>query len=160
MTPDRSPLSSAVDRLAEGLACGQRDISDDQIRDGLIAFPDLIRLGNEQGLLHGEWKVWRHCRDSRGIARLQRRQSARGGRGHPRLFGQGAGAALPPANAGENAMTVPVGMRPENMAISQALFAAQLPWRVDVVHWDDLTGAFRNITSDTAVPFEVQRGVV
>lgn len=36
MTLDISPLSNAVDRLAEGLARYQRDTSDDQIRDGLI----------------------------------------------------------------------------------------------------------------------------
>jgi nucleotidyltransferase substrate binding protein (TIGR01987 family) len=98
MTLDISTLSSAVDRLAEGLARYELDTSDDQIRDGLIqrfeftyelchkmlrrylmaaapspdtieqlAFPDLIRVGNEQGLLHSEWKVWRHYRDIRNI---------------------------------------------------------------------------------------------
>ena len=36
MSLDISPLSNAVDRLAEGLARYQRDTSDDQIRDGLI----------------------------------------------------------------------------------------------------------------------------
>lgn len=36
MTLDISPLSNAVDRLAEGLARYSRDTSDDQIRDGLI----------------------------------------------------------------------------------------------------------------------------
>lgn len=98
MTLDISTLSSAVDRLAEGLARYELDTTDDQIRDGLIQrfeftyelchkmlkrylmaaspspdtieplpFPELIRMGNEQGLLLSEWKVWRHYRDIRNI---------------------------------------------------------------------------------------------
>ena len=31
------------------------------------AFSDLIRIGNEQGLLKSEWKVWRYFRDIRNI---------------------------------------------------------------------------------------------
>lgn len=31
------------------------------------AFADLIRIGNEQGLVQGEWKVWRYFRDIRNI---------------------------------------------------------------------------------------------
>ena len=31
------------------------------------AFSDLIRMGNEQGLLQSEWKIWRYFRDIRNI---------------------------------------------------------------------------------------------
>ena len=31
------------------------------------AFSDLIRMGNEQGLLKSEWKIWRYFRDIRNI---------------------------------------------------------------------------------------------
>lgn len=93
---DLSPLERAIARLDEGWARYQRDISDTQIRDGLIhrlkftfeisrkmlkrylefaaatpaqydemAFPDLIRSGNEQGLLRGTWPDWKHYRDMR-----------------------------------------------------------------------------------------------
>jgi nucleotidyltransferase substrate binding protein (TIGR01987 family) len=86
----------AVDRLREGLDRYQRDISDTQIRDGLIQrfeftyelshkmlkryleatsaspdqydampFADLIRSGNEQGLLLGDWPRWRIYREMR-----------------------------------------------------------------------------------------------
>lgn len=44
--------------------------------------------------------------------------------------------------------------------LREALIASDLPWRVDVVHWDDLTDAFRKIVSDTAVAFAVERVVV
>lgn len=98
MPIDISPLSKAVDRLAEGLARYLQDTTDDQIRDGLIqrfeftyelshkmlkryleeiaptpetidqaSFQDLIRMGNEQGLLKSEWRVWRGFRDIRNI---------------------------------------------------------------------------------------------
>lgn len=93
---DLTPLSNAVDRLSEGLARYLRDVSDTQIRDGLIQrfeftyelshkllkrylesvspspdeydaadFQYLIRSGNEQGLLLGDWPVWRKYRDMR-----------------------------------------------------------------------------------------------
>lgn len=94
---DISAFEKAIDRLHEGLARYQRDISDTQIRDGLIQrfefsyelshkmlkrylefvsptpeqydsmpFQDLIRSGNEQGLLKGEWTDWKTYRDMRG----------------------------------------------------------------------------------------------
>ena len=93
---DLTPLSSAVARLSEGLERYLRDVSDTQIRDGLIQrfeftyelshkmlkrflssvsaspgeyeaadFHYLIRSGNEQGLLLGDWSVWRTYRDMR-----------------------------------------------------------------------------------------------
>jgi len=93
---DPTPLSNAVARLAEGLERYLRDVSDTQIRDGLIQrfeftyelshrmlkrflesvsaspgeydaadFQYLIRSGNEQGLLLGDWSVWRTYRDMR-----------------------------------------------------------------------------------------------
>ena len=96
MPLDISSLENAITRLTEGLARYQRDISDEQIRDGLIQrfeftyelshkmlkryleaisaspeqfdampFADLIRTGNEQGLLQGEWPQWRGYRDMR-----------------------------------------------------------------------------------------------
>lgn len=93
---DLTPLSNAVTRLREGLERYQRDISDTQVRDGLIQrfeftyeishkmlkrylevtsaspeqfdampFQDLIRSGNEQGLLLGDWPKWRTYRAMR-----------------------------------------------------------------------------------------------
>ncbi len=96
MTLDLSSLEKAIDRLREGLDRYQLDITDTQIRDGLIQrfeftyelshkmlkryleatsasprqydampFQDLIRSGNEQGLLLGDWLRWRTYRDMR-----------------------------------------------------------------------------------------------
>jgi len=93
---DIRSFAMAVDRLREGLDRYQRDISDTQIRDGLIQrfeftyelshkmlkryleatsaspdqydampFADLIRSGNEQGLLLGDWPRWRIYREMR-----------------------------------------------------------------------------------------------
>lgn len=94
--PDLSPLDRAIQRLNEGWIRYQQDISDTQIRDGLIqrfeftyeishrmlkryleatsanpaefddmAFQDLIRTGNERGLLLSSWPQWRTYRDMR-----------------------------------------------------------------------------------------------
>jgi nucleotidyltransferase substrate binding protein (TIGR01987 family) len=85
-----------VNRLTEGLARYEKDITDTQIRDGLIqrfefsyeishkmlkrhleavsptpeqfdamAFADLIRSANEQGLLLGDWSAWKIYREMR-----------------------------------------------------------------------------------------------
>lgn len=93
---DLSPLDRALDRLNEGLLRYQQNISDTQIRDGLIQrfectwelshkmlrrylkltsptpdqydemiFQDLIRSGNEQGLLLGAWPDWKRYREMR-----------------------------------------------------------------------------------------------
>ena len=93
---DLSPLERAINRLDEGWARYQRDVSDLQIRDGLIqrfeftyeishkmlkryleftsatptqydamSYADLIRSGNEQGLLLGIWPDWKRHRDIR-----------------------------------------------------------------------------------------------
>jgi nucleotidyltransferase substrate binding protein (TIGR01987 family) len=93
---DLSPLSKALQRLAEGLARYRGDTGDTQIRDGLIQrfeftyeishkmlkrflesaaasqtafdampFADLIRTGNEQGLLLGNWSDWKRYREMR-----------------------------------------------------------------------------------------------
>ncbi|MGA9070152.1 MAG: nucleotidyltransferase substrate binding protein [Terracidiphilus sp.] len=93
---DLTPLSKALQRLAEGLARYQTDTSDTQIRDGLIQrfeftyeishkmlkrylesasanlveidsmpFAGLIRTGNEQGLLLGNWTDWKRYREMR-----------------------------------------------------------------------------------------------
>lgn len=98
MTLDISPLDKALARLDEGLARYRLDVSDTQIRDGLIQrfeftyelshkmlkryleavsptpaqydgmpFQDLIRTGNEQGLLRGDWPAWRQYREMRGM---------------------------------------------------------------------------------------------
>ncbi|MFZ9858164.1 MAG: HI0074 family nucleotidyltransferase substrate-binding subunit [Roseiflexaceae bacterium] len=95
-TLDISPLARAIQRLDEEWQRYQRNISDTQIRDGLIqrfefiyeishkmikryleftsptpshfdtmSFADLIRSGNEQGLLLGTWPDWRRYRDMR-----------------------------------------------------------------------------------------------
>jgi nucleotidyltransferase substrate binding protein (TIGR01987 family) len=95
-TLDLTPLSSALQRLAEGLARYGADTADTQIRDGLIQrfeftyeishkmlkrylestapnpaafdaapFADLIRSGNEQGLLLGSWTDWKRYREMR-----------------------------------------------------------------------------------------------
>jgi nucleotidyltransferase substrate binding protein (TIGR01987 family) len=97
MTLDISPLDKAIARLDEGLARYRLDVSDTQIRDGLIQrfeftyelshkmlkryleavsptpaqydgmpFQDLIRTGNEQGLLRSDWPAWRQYREMRG----------------------------------------------------------------------------------------------
>ena len=94
---DLGPLERAVARLGEGLVRYEKDISDAEIRDGLIqrfaftyeishkmlkrflemtspspaefdamTFQDLIRTGNERGILRGDWTVWRTYRDMRG----------------------------------------------------------------------------------------------
>lgn len=91
-----NPLENALNRLTEGLARFEQDVTDTQIRDGLIqrfefsyeishkmlkryletvspspeqfdamAFSDLIRSGNEQGLLLGDWTKWRGYREMR-----------------------------------------------------------------------------------------------
>lgn len=96
---DLGPLERAVARLGEGLVRYEKDISDAQIRDGLIqrfeftyeishkmlkrflemtspspakfdamTFQDLIRSGNERGILRGDWTAWRTYRDMRGQA--------------------------------------------------------------------------------------------
>lgn len=93
---DITPLKNALFRLEEGLTRYQSDITDLQIRDGLIqrfeftyelshkmlkryleataanpeefdtmTFQDLIRTGNEKGLLLGDWTDWRRYRDMR-----------------------------------------------------------------------------------------------
>lgn len=79
---DLSPFSNAVDRLDEGIARYEADTTDTQIRDGLIQrylemasatpaqfdgmpFQDVIRSGNEQGLLLSDWPRWRVVRDIR-----------------------------------------------------------------------------------------------
>lgn len=96
MTLDISSFDKALARLREGLARYEQDVSDTQIRDGLIQrfeftyeishktlkryleatsptpeqfdlmpFQDLIRSGNEQDLLLGDWSRWRTYRDMR-----------------------------------------------------------------------------------------------
>ena len=91
-----APLENAVSRLTEGFARYEKDITDTQIRDGLIqrfefsyeishkmlkrhleavsptpeqfdamAFADLIRSANEQGLLLGDWSAWKIYREMR-----------------------------------------------------------------------------------------------
>lgn len=96
MTLDITPLKNAISRLDEGWARYQQNITDTQIRDGLVLrlkilyqishkmlkryleqsaaspeqfdtmpFADLIRSANEQGLLLGDWPVWRSYRDMR-----------------------------------------------------------------------------------------------
>jgi nucleotidyltransferase substrate binding protein (TIGR01987 family) len=93
---DLTSLERAIQRLDEGWLRYQQDISDTQIRDGLIQrfeftyeishkmlkrhlemtspspalfdgmnFSDLIRSGNERGLLLGNWPQWRTYRDMR-----------------------------------------------------------------------------------------------
>jgi nucleotidyltransferase substrate binding protein (TIGR01987 family) len=95
---DLTPLSKALERLAEGQARYQSDTGDAQIRDGLIQrfeftyeishkmlkrslesaaanpaafdampFADLIRSGNEQGLLLGDWTDWKRYREMRSL---------------------------------------------------------------------------------------------
>lgn len=97
---DITPLKNAVVRLDEGLVRYELDISDLQIRDGLIqrfeftyelshkmlkryleqtspnpaefdgmSFQDLIRTGNEKGLLLGNWTDWRRYREMRSRTR-------------------------------------------------------------------------------------------
>lgn len=96
MTLDISSFENAIARLDEGLARYRRDITDTQIRDGLIQrfeftyelshkmlkrylertsptphvfdsmpFQDLIRSGNEQGLLLNDWSRWKIYREMR-----------------------------------------------------------------------------------------------
>jgi len=94
--PDISAFEKAIQRLDEGFQRYDKDVTDTQIRDGLIQrfeftyelshkmlkrylefasatpaqydampFQDLIRSGNEQGLLLGEWPHWKQYRDMR-----------------------------------------------------------------------------------------------
>ncbi len=93
---DTRSLHNALNRLTEGYTRYLKDISDTQIRDGLIQrfeftyeishkllkrylemvapnpevydampFADLIRSGNEQGLLLSDWPQWRVFREMR-----------------------------------------------------------------------------------------------
>lgn len=96
MALNLSPLQNAVARLREGLVRYRQDVTDTQIRDGLIQrfeftyelshkmlkrflattsanpgefdempFADLIRTGNQRGLLQGDWPAWRTYREMR-----------------------------------------------------------------------------------------------
>jgi len=96
MNLDISAFENAVSRLQEGLERYHQQVTDIQIRDGLIqrfeftyelayktlkryleeaaanpqeidemAFQDLVRTANEQGLLRGNWPVWRRYREMR-----------------------------------------------------------------------------------------------
>ncbi len=96
MNLDLTSFSKAVERLSEGLIRYRQEVTDTQIRDGLIQrfeftyeishkmlkrylelssatpeqydkmpFADLIRSGNEQGLLLGTWLEWRVYREMR-----------------------------------------------------------------------------------------------
>jgi nucleotidyltransferase substrate binding protein (TIGR01987 family) len=96
MALDISTLEQTISRLEEGLVRYRRDITDLQIRDGLIQrfelayelshkilkrylasvsaspaeydqfpFQDLIRKGNELGLLRSPWPRWRTFRELR-----------------------------------------------------------------------------------------------
>ncbi len=96
MKLDISALENAISRLKEGLERYKRDITDIQIRDGLIQrfeftyelshkilqrylesisptpgqydampFEQLIRSGNEKGILSGDWACWRTYRQMR-----------------------------------------------------------------------------------------------
>jgi nucleotidyltransferase substrate binding protein (TIGR01987 family) len=100
-TIDLNPLERSLARLREGWARYHSDLSDQQIRDGLIqrfeftyelshrvlkrhlqlsspdpeffdriSFQDLIRLGNERGLLIGDWPAWRRYREMRSRSSL------------------------------------------------------------------------------------------
>ncbi|MDO5650898.1 MAG: nucleotidyltransferase substrate binding protein [Moraxella sp.] len=93
-----TPLVRAIGRLSEGLARYRLDVSDEQIRDGLIqrfeftyelshktlkrylqstspspqefdgmAFAQLIRMANKQGLLKGDWTDWQAYREARNL---------------------------------------------------------------------------------------------
>jgi nucleotidyltransferase substrate binding protein (TIGR01987 family) len=96
MILELSSFDNAILRLDEGIQRYQKDITDTQIRDGLIqrfeftyelshkmlkrflestspspanidemAFQDLIRTGNEQGLLLSDWTQWKKHREMR-----------------------------------------------------------------------------------------------
>ena len=96
MILELSSFDNAILRLDEGIQRYQKDITDTQIRDGLIqrfeftyelshkmlkrflestspspanidelAFQDLIRTGNEQGLLLSDWTHWKKYREMR-----------------------------------------------------------------------------------------------
>lgn len=96
MALNLAPLQNAVARLREGMVRYRQDVTDTQIRDGLIQrfeftyevshkmlkrflaatsanpgefdempFADLIRTGNQRGLLRGDWPVWRSYREMR-----------------------------------------------------------------------------------------------
>lgn len=94
--PEIAPFERSIQRLEEGLTRYRADVTDTQVRDGLIQrfeftyelghktlkryleytsanpeqfdempFQDLIRTGNEQGLLLGDWPNWRGFREMR-----------------------------------------------------------------------------------------------
>src|SRR5581483_7400181 len=86
MPLDPTPLRNAVQRLREGLARHRAEPADEHIRDGLshrmlrrrlaedaaspdavaaTAFAELIRAGNEAGLVRGAWPAWQRFREMR-----------------------------------------------------------------------------------------------
>jgi nucleotidyltransferase substrate binding protein (TIGR01987 family) len=93
-TLDISALVNAIARLGEGLDRHRKEPHDEQLRDGMIQrfeytlshrmrrrylrlvapspdiydqmpFQDLVRTGNEQGLLRANWSAWRRYSDMR-----------------------------------------------------------------------------------------------
>lgn len=102
MILELSSFDNAILRLDEGIQRYAKDITDSQIRDGLIhrfeltyalshkmlkrflestspnpaeidelAFQDLIRTGNEQGLLLSDWAHWKKYREMRARTSLK-----------------------------------------------------------------------------------------
>jgi hypothetical protein len=62
---DIGPFVNTVARLREGLDRYLLVIAPSPDIYGQMPFQDLIRTGNEQGLLRGDWPVWRRHRDMR-----------------------------------------------------------------------------------------------
>src|SRR5579884_4079202 len=68
MPLDPTPLRNAVQRLREGLARNRAEPADEAASPDTVAamaFAELIRAGNEAGLVRGAWPAWRRFREMR-----------------------------------------------------------------------------------------------
>ncbi len=108
-----------------------------------MSFADLIRLGNEQGLLLGIWSDWKRYRDIR--AKISHSYDEvhcqRSGRRHSAFFGRGTSFAGP--NESEARMiseTPPIDIQPDHWEIVRRILQTHVPHAVVWVFGSRATG--------------------